>query len=157
MNIFAVHDCPETAATSLCDQHVVKMVLETAQILSTVVIQQRPECHEILYKPTHAKHPCTLWAGRSTGNFEWLVAHGLALAEEYRYRYGKTHASERVILACSKIPLSLPRDRTAFAQAMPDQYRHEDPVEGYRAYYIGEKLAWGRWNRGRSKPLWCHV
>ena len=81
MNIFVVDEDPEVAARQLCDKHVVKMILESAQMLCTVAHE-----HGFVapYKKAHPKHPCTLWAGKSPENWSWLIAHGLAMPEQYK-------------------------------------------------------------------------
>ncbi len=132
MNIFVLDENANFAARYHCDKHVVKMVLETAQIMSTVAGGP--------YKPTHQNHPCTLWAAESQENWEWLSWLGLSLATEYRARYGRTHKSEAVIREC--IDIGSPAtaiSRTPHVLAMPEQYHSADPVEAYRSYYIGEK------------------
>ena len=58
MNIFVLHQNPQTAAEMMCDKHVVKMILETAQMMCTVVASYD---HDTPYRPTHSKHPCTIW------------------------------------------------------------------------------------------------
>ena len=151
MNIFVLDKDPKKAATMSCDKHVVKMVLETAQVLCSAL--DRHGVDDTLYRPTHKKHPCTLWAGDSRANFMWLVEHGLALSEEYTVRYGKTHKSQSVIEWCAKFADSIPRgELTAFAQAMPPQYRHPDVVKAYRSYYQGEKSAIATWKT--KQPSW---
>lgn len=153
MNIFVVDSDPFTAARSLCDKHVVKMVLETAQILCTAL-----RAHGVLdtpYKATHAKHPCTLWAGQSRDNFLWLVEHGLALGQEYTWRYGKVHKSAAVVEHCLWLASQIPEGPlTAFAQAMPEQYRRPCAVSAYRAYYKGEKARIATWKRPAEPPAW---
>ena len=89
MQIIILDTNPIIAAQYQADKHCVKMVLETAQILSTIAGGP--------YKPTHQKHPCVLWAGQNRTNFNWLCRHGLALAHEYTRRYGKRHKSQDVI------------------------------------------------------------
>ena len=153
MNIFAVDHNPVEAARALHDQHVVKMVLETAQILCTVA----HSCGvAVKYKPTHARHPCTLWASETAANASWLYLHGLALAEEYARRFGRAHASHQVILdAGPHLLVLLPSGPLApFAQAMPDEYRTHDSVEAYRRYYRGAKLAKARYTRS-ERPTWA--
>ena len=93
MNIFTVDHDPTVAAQQLCDKHVVKMPLETAQMLCSAFdpLDLAP------YKRVHYNHPCTQWARQSEANFDWLVTHGLALCAEYTKRYGSDmiqHASE---------------------------------------------------------------
>ena len=152
MNIFILDSDPETAAQQQCDKHVVKMVLETAQMLCAAW-----PSGEAPYKRTHAKHPCTLWALESLQNFEWLINHGLALAAEYRKRYGRSHKSERVIdWVCERYyDLDLPQiGLTPFAQAMPDEYKQDDPVAAYRAYYQGEKSDIAVWKHSEAPEWW---
>ena len=135
MNIFVVDKDPELAATMLCDKHVVKMILETAQMLCTV---SRHHGHDMQYRSTHAKHPCNLWLNESMQNWDWLISHGLSMCGEYTKRYGKRHKSHDVIEDCSRLTLPLPsRGLTPFAQAMPDKYKDPCAVTAYRAYYHG--------------------
>ena len=123
MNIFALSSDPHEAARWAIDKHVIKMVLETAQILSTVSWRYGVEAP---YRPTHAQHPCTLWAGETIANWHWLLEHGLALADEYARRYGREHKS-RAVIEWAALHGGRPAegDLTPFAQAMPDQYRTE--------------------------------
>ena len=157
MNIFFTSRDPIEAAQYSCDKHVVKMSLETAQMLCTVAVENghKDPC---LYKPVHQKHPCTLWAGENVANWAWLCRHGIALCQEYTFRYDKRHKCEDVIR-------TIYRDRlgpqgivwltgmTPLPQAMPDKYKNPDPVKAYRAYYIGEKNGFARWSR-RNPPTW---
>ena len=151
MNIFALNSDPILAAQNHVDKHVVKMPLEASQILCTVV---RGLGGEARYKPTHKNHPCTLWAGECSGNYEWLVELGLALCNEYTYRYGKRHACEAVIREISApLPALRIAPRSAFALAMPEEYKQADAVESYRAYYRGEKQHLHSW-KNRQPPVW---
>ena len=151
MNIFALSNRAEEAALWHCDRHVVKMPLESAQILSTVV---RGRGGEARYNPTHKNHPCTLWAGECSGNYEWLVQLGLALCNEYTHRYGKRHACEAVIREGSApLPALRIAPRGAFALAMPEEYKQADAVESYRAYYRAEKAHLHSW-KNRQPPEW---
>ena len=151
MNIFVVDTDPEKAARQLCDKHVVKMVLETAQMLCTVARQNGFD--NAPYKKAHPKHPCTLWAGKSAANWTWLIDHGLAMCEEYTQRYGRTHKSEAVIRWCRNLPIRFPAEQlTPFAQAMPEQYKNECTVTAYRAYYHGEKAGFATWKS--EVPKW---
>ena len=151
MNIFVVDTDPEKAARQLCDKHVVKMVLETAQMLCTVARQNGFD--NAPYKKAHPKHPCTLWAGKSAANWTWLIDHGLAMCEEYTQRYGRTHKSEAVIRWCRNLPIRFPAEQlTPFAQAMPEHYKNECTVTAYRAYYHGEKAGFATWKS--EVPKW---
>lgn len=141
----------------MCDQHVVKMPTETAQMLSTVV---RKMGLAVGYRTSHALHPCTLWIGDSLENFRWAMAHGIGLCEEYTYRYGRVHGARKVIDAVNEAAPGLvfpEEERTPFAQAMPDQYKGPDAVEAYRAYYLGAKVRFARWRKARGAPGWWGI
>lgn len=152
MNIFVLDPDIETCARYHSDRHVVKMILESAQMLCTVLNE-----HGIAapYRSTHARHPCTLWAGASLSNWLWLRELALRLNDEYRYRFERTadHSSAAVV---SMLPLPPIADAglTAFAQAMPAVYRVPgDAVQAYRAFYITEKATFAVWTR-RETPAW---
>lgn len=148
MNIFVVDRDPVKAAKNLCDKHVVKMILETAQMLCSAHNGNAP------YKPTHVKHPCTIWTSLSMDNYEWLLSHGLALCEEYTRRYGKRHKTQDVLEWLDINRPTIPKvGLTPFAQAMPDEFKHYDAVEAYRNYYIGAKCKIAVWNHS-TKPSW---
>ena len=150
MNIFVLHNDPSTAAQMQCDKHVVKMILETAQMLCTVA---HGKDFVAPYKATHKNHPCTLWAALSVQNWNWLVDHGLALCAEYTKRYGKIHKSQQHIEWCQQIPITLPSiGLTPFAQAMPVEYKDSCAVTAYRAYYHGEKARFAKWKT--QPPSW---
>jgi len=93
MNIFVTSPCPVKSAVDLDDRRVIKMILESAQILSTAIFVRSGMLYQDIYKPTHQKHPCTIWATTSLGNWQWLYCHMSALCEEYTFRYGKVHKS----------------------------------------------------------------
>jgi len=151
MNIFVVHKDPKIAATMLCDKHVAKMIVETAQMLCTAARSMGYEGAP--YKATHKHHPCTKWTSESGANWDWLIAHGLEMCAEYTRRYGKIHKTQSVIEWCRNIPAK-PKGRklTPFRLAMPDQYKCDDPVKSYRDYYIGEKSKFAKWKT--SQPEW---
>lgn len=160
MNIFALDNDPRLAAQMMCDKHVVKMTLETAQILSTVMQEKFPN-DPYLYKPTHKNHPCVKWVRESYDNFMWLVRHGYALIDEYTYRYGKRHKCTEIF---SQVGLhnihpdlmhSFPQiARTPFILAMPDDCKLDDPVASYRLYYKKYKAGIATWNKSRPQPEW---
>jgi len=149
MNIFILSEDPVLAAQAHCDKHVVKLILECAQMLcSALPPNQAP------YKRTHFNHPCTVWSRTSKQNYEWLIKYGLALCDEYTYRYNKTHKSMAVIEWCrSNMPELPDLGLTQFAQAMPDEYRCEDVVQSYRNYYIGAKAKLLTYTK-RKPPEW---
>tara|TARA_B100001250_G_C19784474_1_gene783452 strand:+ start:1355 stop:1816 length:462 start_codon:yes stop_codon:yes gene_type:complete len=150
MNIFVLEDDPIKSAQSQCDKHVVKMILETAQMLCTVAHRQG---FDAPYRATHGKHPCTVWTGESKENWDWLIKHGMALCEEYTERYGKIHKTQQHIEWCKSLSIGLPsKGLSPFAQAMPTQYRNKCAIQAYRAYYKGEKSGFATWKR--NKPKW---
>ena len=152
MNIFAVNKDPVIAAQQLCDKHVVKMILESAQMLCAPFEQGTAP-----YKRTHYNHPCTKWIRESQANYEWLVSHAYALCDEYFYRYDKNHKSIHVIAWCAnnsnKLSLDQELGLTPFAQAMPDEYKNDDAVQAYRDYYNGEKAYFAKWKL-TTTPAW---
>jgi hypothetical protein len=153
VNVFAVDRDPARAARALCDRHVVKMTLETAQILCSaarVRLGQRAP-----YRATHGNHPCVAWAAARRANWEWLVRHGLALADEYERRFGRVHRCRAVLVAVARLgPPRSRRRREPFAQVMPERYRGPDAVAAYRRYYVGEKLVFARWTPPARPPAW---
>lgn len=165
MNIFAVDNNPKCAAYSLCDKHVVKMVLESTQLLSTVA---QLKGFEGPYKMTHVNHPCTKWVASHPANWAWLTRHAIFLCQEYSDRYGKIHKCEPLIDSLNEMSPIIWKDssfedhsdygeesHTPFMQCMPDKYNRDDAVEAYRAYYIGEKARFATWKLG--KPDWFIV
>ena len=157
MNIFYLHHDPAVAAQAQCDKHVVKMVLETAQMLSAVIDRHGIQ-DSAAYRVTHRNHPCTIWAGDSRTNYEWLVCHGLALGAEYTKRYGKTHKSLAVIQALAQhAPQLEDLGATCPAQAMPEMYRVPgDAVQAYRNYYsqCKAKVMPMTWRSPSAPPSW---
>lgn len=118
MNIFALSDSPILSAQWQHDRHVVKMILESCQMLSTACKTDGPindiwESESLpwgssLYKITHANHPCTLWVRENPANFVWLTIHLSTLIDEYHLRFpGKTHKCEKLLWSfaalCGKI------------------------------------------------------
>ena len=151
MNIFILDSDPAMAAAQQLDKHVVKMPLESAQMLCSALA--RHGCENTPYKPAFRNHPCTLWAGASRSNFNWLVKHGIALCEEYTARYGKRHKCQDVIEWASTQAQLIPVGQlTEFAQAMPDVYKDSCAVTAYRAYYLGDKARIATWKR--NQPEW---
>jgi hypothetical protein len=151
VNIFVLDKDPSTAATMMCDKHVVKMIVETAQMLCTIAHGMGYEGAP--YRSTHKNHPCTVWAAKTSSNWRWLLRHGFALCDEYTKRYGKNHKSRKVIEWCNQLP-AIPETGplTPFAQAMPDQYRNECVVTAYRDYYMGDKSSFATWKT--QTPSW---
>ena len=152
MNIFVLDLNVEKCARYHCDQHVVKMILESAQIACTAL---NSKGFKTPYKSTHVKHPCVLWARESFANLQWLMKLARALNREYRYRY-RTCEDHRSLAVVDQIQ-GMKFESTGlsdFPQAMPEQYKVPgDPVQAYRNFYVGEKLRFARWTR-RKRPAW---
>lgn len=152
MNIFAVRPSPEEAARDLCDKHVVKMPLETAQMLCTALA--RHGVTDTPYKPCFQNHPCTKWAGDTMGNYIWLARHGLALCAEYTRRYGREHRCQAVIEWCRAAQDVIPwGDLTPHPQAMPEDTKRACPHHAYRMYYRRHKRHIATW-KGVQPPTW---
>jgi hypothetical protein len=160
MNIFFLHMDPNICAQMHCDKHVIKLILETCQMLCAVwhIIDPEYKLYKPRYKLTHKNHPCTIWARSSIQNYKWLTKLGIELCKEYTYRYGKHHACESIIFEMTnKKPCIANNGFTKPAQAMPDMYKDDDVVEAYRQYYFFEKqhiLSWKGKIRKRNIPEW---
>jgi len=116
-----------------------------------------------LFRPTHKHHPCTRWVIESAGNWHWLLMHANTLSQEYTLRFNRQHASTEVLRFLNlyqyniRSVLSHPfEDMTPFAQAMPEEYRHENAVHAYRTYYRTTKT-FAKYQRGRPEPAWWDV
>ncbi len=152
MNIFVLDKNINKCVQYHADQHVIKMILEYAQMLCTVLNETGVKAP---YKSTHKKHPCTLWAGSSLSNWQWLKNLGLALNEEYKFRYNKekNHKSAEIIMQLPE-PTIPDIGLTEFAQAMPEEYRVKgDAVQAYRNFYIYDKSRFAKWTK-RPVPQW---
>ena len=174
MNIFVLDHDPKTAAQMHCDKHVVKMILESAQLLATAhrMIDgelyegrtktgrkvKRWELHDerevYLYQATHINHPCTVWARESEENYKWLLSLFKELCKEYTHRYGKIHSCEKFMRLLEIIPENMKKvERTEFPQAMPDDCKDNDSIRAYRNYYIMYKKDFAKW-KNRDVPSW---
>ena len=157
MNIFYLHSDPKTCASMHCDKHVVKMILETAQMLSTAHHELDGENGvEGLYKSTHKNHPSNVWIRNCVFNYQWAWLLLFNLLSEYSKRYGKVHATQRLRDPLSQFPENICRDsiHTEPPQCMPDEYKVEnDSIQAYRNYYMGEKAYFAKWNY-TAPPNW---
>jgi len=157
MNIFYLDHDPRKAAEFQVDRHVVKMPLETAQLLSTAhrCLDGPVWADEVgLYKATHISHPCAVWVRESVCNYKWLYSHFLGLLDEYTQRYHKTHACEALTGRLWHVPDYIPQvPMTKVRLAMPDEYKVESPVESYRNYYRVGKAHLHSW-KTRGVPQW---
>ena len=154
MNIFFLDEDVKKCAQYHVDKHVVKMILETAQLLCGVHHVTAHDSAHVPYKLSHKNHPCSIWCRESLSNYLYLCELGLELSKEYTYRYGKRHKSQDVIEWCLINKPNIPDiEFTEPAKAMPDEYKVKSVVESYRNYYIGAKSGFAIW-KNREKPFW---
>lgn len=158
MNIFVLDENPKIAAQMHNDKHVVKMILETAQLLCGVHHTTDTKYGDVPYKLSHKNHPCSIWARKCIENYIWLCDLGISLCEEYTYRYGKRHKSQDVIEWCITHTPNIPTngELTKFALAMPEECVLDSVVDSYRLYYIKHKKDISNW-KNRKKPDWFVV
>lgn len=152
MNIFFLSICPKTCALYHLDKHIVKMPLETAQLLCSAHWMTESS-FKPRYKLAHKNHPSSIWTRESKQNYIWLCELGIELCKEYTYRYGKIHKCQEVIEELkNNIPENIPNiKRTPIKLAMPDEFKDEDPIEAYKNYYFFGKIKLHSWKK-RSSP-----
>ena len=180
MNLFILDKDPVEAARLQCDRHVVKMVVESAQMLSTAhrmldgAEERRPsnsgktmsrywvlpdDREDVLYKAVHMHHPCTVWTMQSNNNYTWHWIHFAALCDEYTYRYGKVHKTDLLLREKLKalprnIPVGYLTSQPLAMKSNPECMFQNDVVKSYRAFYQTKqhrfKMAWTE----RSVPEW---
>ncbi len=143
MNIFYLHKDPREAARLQYNKHVVKMILESAQMLCTAhhCYGDKWQKENVPYKQAHLNHPSTVWARRSKATYMWLYEHMMGLGYEYWLRYGKQHLSiSKCSMFLSKPPVHIQGEEFVQPpQAMPDEYKDPCSIQAYWNYYIGEK------------------
>ncbi len=151
MNIFYLDDDPKVCATYHCDKHVVKMILESAQLLSTAHWETGGKGP---YRATYKYHPCAVWARQSLENYQWLCILGLALCKEYRFRYDKTHKTEDKLLWLWENPPTLPlKQRTPLPSVMPEVFICKDSLTSYHKYYKFGKKHLHQWTKRDIPPF----
>lgn len=203
VNIFFLDFDPVKAAQMHCDKHVVKMILETAQLLSTAWHELHGEDGHLkkvvypavhgdeaaeryraliatgenycshwtllgnrIYSKTHVNHRCAVWARTTGGNYDWLWRLGMALLDEYRFRYGREHATRSVLYALEVVPPAIRETMDEWTEsppAMPFEFRvkdetgkYYDSVASYRNYYLRYKQDLLRYTK-RKHPDWMEV
>jgi len=152
---------PRLCAQMHVNKHVVKMILESVQLLCSAHHVCPDGEYTPPYKLTHQNHPCAKWVRESVQNYLWLVDLTEELCGEYTHRYStdkieKVHLCERegyVSDLRQNIPDIPDIGFTPPAQAMPDEYKDSNPVVAYRNYYIGDKQRMFDWKK-RARPLW---
>ena len=174
MNIFATDQSPLTSAQVLPDKHIVKMPLESCQMLSIIFshwyydwapLPKKDGGYYSVKKGAFRNHPSTKWAGLNYYNTAWLIQHGCSLAGEYHRRYGKIHSCTKTLFEAKKIFHQKTKEAivcynmaTDFSRAMPDEFKYDDTIDTFTAYkrYIASK-PWVKNNYLRSperKPDW---
>ena len=176
MNIFYIDENPIVAAQWMVDKHVVKIILESAQLLSTAhrfldgvetegksksgrkarrwVLSDARE--NVLYQSTHINHPSAVWCRESIENYNWLVEHFFALMAEYTHRYSKTHKCQgELSYMLQSPPHNLKKyEMTPMPSCMDDKYIISDnPVTNYRNYYKLGKSDLHKWTKS-NRPHW---
>ena len=165
MNIFVTDPDPAKSAQCLPDKHVVKMPLESCQMLAIVAstkwghgFGKLPKLDGTPYltdKGAFRGHPCTIWAQE---NYRWLIEHGLALCAEYTHRYGKVHSCQHTLGHAKMIFPPSNGEVTPFARAMPDEFKYDtsiDTITAYKRYIASKPWASSNYLRDPSrKPNW---
>lgn len=146
MNIFASSPCPVESAQYLDNKRVVKMVLESAQLLSNALAKHSGRSP---YKATHTNHPCSIWASHSRANYTWLLQHYRALCAEYTRRYGKVHRCQHLDYVLTDGAEYLPH-YNLFTE-FPNCTDYKDVVDVHLAYqlYLNDK-----WDTDKREPAW---
>ena len=177
MNIFYLSNDPVEAAQAHLDKHVVKMILEYAQLLSTAhriidgservvlsnsgrkkkVWELNDQRNELLYSATHINHPSAIWARSSSCSYEWLYRLFCATCDEYTHRYGKVHLTDsklRDVLKQHPKRIGKSKAWVGPTPAMPDECKVAgDPLASYKRYYIDKKADMAKWTN-REPPEW---
>lgn len=180
MNLFILDEDPVESAILQCDKHVVKMIVESAQMLSTAHRMldgnetRRPSKsgktmvkywilpdnrEDTFYKAVHMYHPCTIWTMQSDKNYNWHYTHFVALCDEYKYRYGKIHGTDALLrndleTLPKNIPIGSLTPQPLAMKSNPECMDTNDIVGSYRAFYQTKqsrfKMAWTK----RKTPEW---
>jgi len=181
MNLFVLDNDAVKAAQLQCDKHVVKMIVESAQMLSTVHrmldgrltrapsktgktmskhwVHSDPKLDEVLYRAVHMHHPCTVWTTESTANYDWHYQHFVALCDEYTYRYGKVHATDTLLREVLKnppknIPAGSKTPQPLAMKSNPECMNYRDIVGSYRKFYQTKQDRFKMVWTGRQVPDW---
>lgn len=174
MNIFVTDPNPHASAYCLPDKHIVKMPLESCQMLSIIyskwyydwgTIPKQDDTPYATAKGAFRNHPCTQWAGKNIYNTAWLIVHGLALCKEYRFRYDKIHSCNKSLFEAKKLfhqktgkAITCYSMADNYARAMPEEYKYDTSIDTFTAYkmYVASK-PWVKDNYLRvpeRKPDW---
>lgn len=175
MNIFYLSSDVKKCAQWHVDKHIVKMPLETAQLLSTahrvidgtsqtITVPRKktvwllPDDRQtVLYAATHVNHPSAIWSRQTDANYLWLYRLFVSLLAEYTHRYGKIHGCAKLLPPLSILPRHIPRG--AFVEpplAMPDNCKRKTAIESYHEYYRVHKQSFASWKH-RETPEFMRV
>lgn len=180
MNIFILDNVPKKAAEYHCDKHVVKMILESAQMKSTahwlhllwnenktlkdfkrvrdvkqwLINNTDPKLHPP-YSLTHVHHPCTIWVSSTKENYMWHYKLMFHLCEEYTNRYNRIHKTAQYLKWFKRFPVNMKSSNLEdFKVCMANEYKvNSNPVDCYRNYYIKDKVRFAKWKYS-EKPEW---
>ena len=183
MNIFPTSNCAIESAINLCDKHIPKLVVEDFQMLSCAVIRYNAPLEKLPLtksgnsaKGGYHKHPCSIWAGNTRSNFNWLCDHAKETCKEYTFRFGKIHFCEKGIYQLSSLnylipegplqpfaiaineskgplqPFAIAINESMTCRQLPN-FDLMSPVEKYRSYIKMDK-SFAKWEKGREKPNW---
>ena len=168
MNIFYLDKDPVTAAKMHCDKHVVKMIIEYAQMLSTAHrmldgtqytdassgrrIQRwkldNSNMDGVLYKASHINHPSAIWVRENAIQYQYMYDMFVACCDEYIYRYGRIHMTDTKL---RELLNELPKNIKLGVwkeppPAMPDYCKVVgNSLLSYHKYYAKEKKDFAKW------------
>ena len=156
MNILYLDECPVRAAQYQHNKHVIKMTLESAQLLSTAHVVL--DGIQVGYRSTHRNHPSAVWVRKSVYNCNWLYDHMIALGCEYSNRFNRVHKTITFLaVTLQDPPHNIPTlPFVPPPKCMPDQYKQGTTVEAYRRYYQKEKIWDAKWGK-RGAPDWAEA
>lgn len=157
MNIFYLHEDPILAAKQLCDRHICKMQIESAQMLCTAHWESGSSAP---YKRAHKNHPSTKWTRESLDHYRWLVLHGIEICNQFTIRYNKRHKTQDILEWLKVNEPNIPR--IGFKeppQCMPDEYKRPDTVEAYKVFYVLDKVKIKNlgWKKLNNQPDWVDL
>jgi len=179
MNIFFLHRDPEQAAKEHVDKHVVKMIVEYAQLLSTAHRMldgieytdyskngrkikryrlENPNKEKVIYKACHYNHPSAVWVRENRLHYQWLYRLFKKLGHEYTHRYGKVHSTNLLLnQLLEDSPTNIPvidwKDPPPAMKHYPDCIVPGDSLQSYKNYYIVAKAYFAKWSK-RETPKW---
>ena len=179
MNIFFLHRDPEQAAKEHVDKHVVKMIVEYAQLLSTAHRMldgiewtdyskngrkikryrlENPNKEKVIYKACHYNHPSAIWVRENRLHYQWLYRLFKKLGHEYTHRYGKVHSTNLLLnQLLENSPTNIPvidwKDPPPAMKHYPDCIVPGDSLQSYKNYYIVAKAYFAKWSK-RDTPKW---